>query len=369
MRRLKQDESGATAVIVAILLTVLVGIAAFVVDIGDVLWERRMLQNSADAAALAVAIDCAQGDCLTYETTADSYAGQNNFRGAFVESVTGPDGGAPTFAGGEVTVVARTGDATEEGRLRQWFSAVLGANEGLATGASATATWGVPDLVDNASPLTISICAWYRLTGIDHWPPSDDAIAALPTFEEARTQVQAGDLGQTVYYKDPSPSAQKPPEDWECYAPPGFYNDLDSGEKLPGAFGWLESANCQVSVTTDEEGDQWAPSEPGNSAGNQTKCVKDIRLDDPPVAVFPIFVGEAEGNGKPDFQIVAPAAFYLTGFRLSGGGSPQSWSVDGGLAPCSNPTNCIRGFFVQKLDAGNPTDNVSFGLTSVALKN
>jgi uncharacterized membrane protein len=71
MRRLKSSEEGTIAAVVAVMLLVLLGMAALVVDIGDGYWERRMLQNSADAAALAVAGDCVQGDCGAFIATAD----------------------------------------------------------------------------------------------------------------------------------------------------------------------------------------------------------------------------------------------------------------------------------------------------------
>ena len=47
------DDRGAVAVIVALSMTVLLGIAAFVVDLGYLQWQKRHLQNAADAAALA----------------------------------------------------------------------------------------------------------------------------------------------------------------------------------------------------------------------------------------------------------------------------------------------------------------------------
>ena len=52
IHRLK-DQRGATAVIVAIVLVVLIGFAAFAVDIGYLYATRNELQNIADAAALA----------------------------------------------------------------------------------------------------------------------------------------------------------------------------------------------------------------------------------------------------------------------------------------------------------------------------
>src|SRR5512139_127280 len=52
MRRLK-DESGAVAVVVALSIIVLVGMAALAVDAGYLYSVRRQLQTAADAAALA----------------------------------------------------------------------------------------------------------------------------------------------------------------------------------------------------------------------------------------------------------------------------------------------------------------------------
>ncbi len=97
MRRLKQlsrrlsDERGATAVIVAISLTALIGMAAFAIDVGALYGERRELQSGADAGALAVAEDCALGKpCTTgtANTTAGTYASSNaNDGAAGIESV------------------------------------------------------------------------------------------------------------------------------------------------------------------------------------------------------------------------------------------------------------------------------------------
>ena len=375
MRRLADEQSGAVAVYVAILLTVLIGMAAFIVDMGDVMWERRMLQNSADAAALAVAIDCAQGDCLDFVTTANTYADENNRRGAFVESVTGPDGGPPTFGGGEVTVVTRTGTTEAPGRLRQFFSGILGREQGLQTAARAKAIWGTPTEAA-ASPLTVSICAWNRMTkGYSDdgqpfsFPPDEGDLENLPSIQDVRTEMAEGDFGEVIFYVDSQGTG--PDAGDACNAPPGFYTDPDAeDEKLPAAFGWLDSDSCEVPITTDTEGNQWGPVKPGAAAGGETDCIKAVRLIEPdPVTVLPIFVGVNEGNvGRPDeYQIVAPAGFYLTGFRLPGGGNPTTWAIDGSPNPCSAPATCVRGFFIKKSEIEQPTDEPTFGLVSIRL--
>lgn len=380
MRRLKDDEAGATMVIFAVSLVVLVGIVAFVVDIGDAYWERRMLQNSADAAALAVAMDCAQGDCGTadeYEDRAEAYATDNNMRGARVDSVTGPGGGPPTFEGGSVRVVTSTD--TDDGRLRQWFSGILGQTQGLRTNAEALAVWGATDLstIGGAlSPLSISICEFNRALGVpDAGLPSASTVSSLPTVAEARELVAGGDLGDTIVYKDPQGAAAPPDGSAECSTAPGFYNDIDSGEKLPAAFGWLDSTSCAVSPNSSETvaggwNTYWATTKPGASAGNETDCVKSLSSLDDPVAFFPIYTGDGTGQGRSELQLATVAGFYMTGYRLPGSG-PPNWSINGGSAPCSAPTTCIRGHFVSDLApaGGSPSQTtVPAGVSSVELR-
>jgi Flp pilus assembly protein TadG len=50
---LRSDESGATLVIAAMVLLVLVGMAGFAVDYGWLYWNGIKIQHGADAAALA----------------------------------------------------------------------------------------------------------------------------------------------------------------------------------------------------------------------------------------------------------------------------------------------------------------------------
>lgn len=53
-----RDESGATTVIVAIMMTVVLGMAALVIDIGAAEARRAQLQDAADAAAVGIAQRC-----------------------------------------------------------------------------------------------------------------------------------------------------------------------------------------------------------------------------------------------------------------------------------------------------------------------
>jgi Flp pilus assembly protein TadG len=385
MRRLRSDETGATAMIVALLLFALLGMAAFVVDLGDGMWERRMLQNSSDAAALAVAIDCAQGDCEDYDTTARDYADENNRRGAFVTEVVGPDGGPPTPSGGEVTVASVTGDLQEPGRLRQWFSSALGQEEGLATTASATAIWGSASDVDSTLPLVVSICDWERYTGLS-FPPSQAELATLPTVDDLLVERPGPYYGTTLTPPDPThPTGFAPPitihdsnpeEEDKCTTSPGF--STKDGAKYPGGFGWIHATkgNCTYEIRLDEDGRQFASSKGGNLPDGKSCLTQNLGK---PV-ILPIFVAFYGNVGNGEYEIITPAAFYLTGHaNIPGAGGSTAGAQEacksGAGAPyfpgTGNSPWCLTGHFVQRVvpGGGGVGANPGAGVMSVQLSN
>jgi Flp pilus assembly protein TadG len=139
MRRLRQDQ-GLVLVLVAVLLVVLLGMAALAVDLGSLYSERRQLRNGADAAALAIAEDCAwhPGSCTQQAAaTAQMYADANSDDGASAAQVTFPDSG-------KVRVVTSAFDA-EAGApgVRVPLMSLFGLDRVNVT-AAATAEWGYP---------------------------------------------------------------------------------------------------------------------------------------------------------------------------------------------------------------------------------
>ena len=105
MRRLTGGEDGAVAVITALLMVFLLGITAIVVDVGLIYAERFQLQNGADAAALAIAQDCAAASCSSPGETATRLAGKN--------ANDGVSAATAVISGKSVTV--RTSTATPDG--------------------------------------------------------------------------------------------------------------------------------------------------------------------------------------------------------------------------------------------------------------
>ncbi len=72
LNRLLREEKGQAVVLFALLLVVLLGITSFTVDVGYLQWQKRELQNTADAAALAAAQDLP--DASVAVATAEDYA-------------------------------------------------------------------------------------------------------------------------------------------------------------------------------------------------------------------------------------------------------------------------------------------------------
>ncbi|MDF1542912.1 MAG: pilus assembly protein TadG-related protein [Anaerosomatales bacterium] len=68
-----KGESGAVAIVVAVMLVVLLGLGAIVIDAGILYSHRRQMQTAADAAALAGVLEL-PGDPVGARATADQYA-------------------------------------------------------------------------------------------------------------------------------------------------------------------------------------------------------------------------------------------------------------------------------------------------------
>jgi hypothetical protein len=90
MLKRAEGETGAVAILIALLLVVLLGVAALVVDLGMLYHSKRQLQTAADAAAIAAAYDLP--DATTAENRAFQYAGLNAVQVAETDPTTPYDG-------------------------------------------------------------------------------------------------------------------------------------------------------------------------------------------------------------------------------------------------------------------------------------
>ncbi len=157
-----KDQSGATAILVALVMVVLIGIAALAVDIGYVAATKNELQNVADAAALASARQLgAIYQTMTYEEQqayvcdpsiivpiAQDVAGKNQAGAQAItinptDVIIGDwDGNnltlTPTLAQPDAVEVTARRDAGANGPITTFFAKIFGVNT-VAVWANATA--------------------------------------------------------------------------------------------------------------------------------------------------------------------------------------------------------------------------------------
>jgi hypothetical protein len=247
-------------------MVALCGFAALSLDVGALYAERTQLQNGADAAALAVAQDCADGSCVDTAATARSFANVNANDGAANVSV-------PTVTANSVSVAVSTRERGGSGSLALAFAPVLGIDS-KTVGATASAAWGSPRTGTAAIGMTFAPCV-FKLDG---------AVQVISMH---------GDVGGV------SCSSTSP-----------------SGKVLPGGFGWLKDTggNCRATVTAGTaatvSGSTGVSLPPGceallTSMGGET-------------ILLPVYSDLGGTGASAYYQIRGWAAFKLLGWNFPG---------------------------------------------------
>jgi hypothetical protein len=334
MRRLN-DQDGAVAITVAILLVVLLGIGAFVLDIGNLYWERRQLQNAADAAAMAAAQELVLGG--THDaaySVARQYANANNSRGAYVhhsDFEVLPD---------RVRVTAQTGTYDDPGVLTSILAGVLNVAN---YSTQATAAVQMDSNVGGGKTIPIAICE-------DNWKHWTNGGATLPS----------GPPPHIISFAVPEPHWD--PVNKDCGNPGASEN-----ETYAGGFAFLERIGgdgpdkCYASTTADGK----APGEPGNNLVASSTCsAQDVVnllidvIDNDETVLIPIFYGYEGQGSKGQFKIMGYGGFKLEGFKIlsSGGGlSPDRYpsGVNWNAVGCNNPKSCLMGYYTHFVALGD----------------
>lgn len=371
---IRDGDSGAVAALLAIVTAggVLLGMGAFVVDVGRLYAEREQLQTGADAAAWAVAEHCAVSpdDCRDRPEDlleiAEEYAAANAADGAASVAVVcgagrdgpigvgvdGPIDGCPAPAtnrtvclgerpapdsGFYVEVHTRT-EASDGGTLLpSTFAGALTGTEGAVVGACARAAWGSP-LNTSGVAVTFSECEWNQMT-------ASGTQLLLPWT----TPLPADQ--DVVYLKDSV--------DAVCTGGPGGWDDA------PGGFGWLdESGPCEASVELGET----YPGNPGNQPSQACRDALAKLVTDRTIVPVPIYDTVTGTGANTVYHAVGFAGFVLTGYHLSGA-SVDSWLTPADPSPCGGSERCLYGYFVRGLlpVTGVPVGDPDFGLSIVNL--
>jgi len=287
LRRRLSGERGAAAVVLSLLMVPMLGFAAVAVDIGSLYAERARLQVAADAAALAVAQDCARGACGDVVATASAMVAANDG-----DAAAAP----PVLSSNPLSVTVRGSTP-----VQHWFAPVLG-YDATAVSASATVAWGAPGAGTAVLPLTFSICSFSQ---------------------------QVGGLSSTT----PATILFTKTDGTGCTGP--------SGNAVPGGFAYLDTdpGKCQA---TSARGQRTT-----SSTGNAVPSVctsADFSAWLGQVVLLPLYDQAGSTGSNAWYHVYGYAAFRLTGYHL--GSSQFRTSPD----PCSGNDRCVAGYFVRYVD-------------------
>lgn len=336
MRRLREDpdsERGVTAVIVAIMLVVLVGFAALAVDVGAVVWDRKQLQNGADAGALAIAQACAQGACGNTAGDADDFAKANK-----------SDPLATSTQGSVLGLTASAVTVQTSATRQHWFAPVLAppddphANDSSKIFARATAEWGSPRKAKAIPFATASCWFMYQTGSTTSAPPPTGTTFSIPLMSKTSQPDGSLTCGTRAAHADTA-----------------------------GGFGWLAPKPVGSCSVTIDLSDPWV----GVSTGQPAPCAlgDDLVIGD--TLLMPLYDQWRYSGSNAEYRIFAFAAFKLTGYCFNHGVSlPVGWPTCKDMV--ENPQDKgqnIRGTFVryvsldEVLEFGGP----DLGATGVRL--
>jgi hypothetical protein len=337
-----RTQDGATAVLMAFFLVVIMAVGAIVIDVGALYAERRELQNGADAAVLAVAQNCAagstaaacdvgpQGDRLS---TARTFASANASDGS---AAIDPASGVVIEWPSSRATVRATSLNDGEGFVRHLFepavSGLLGQEVIGSTEVSArsTAIWGPVSFGSLSTlPLTFSQCEY------------DKFLAAGAGSATAPWTVANNGPVQTIWLQGGNKHQPVP----ECNGGP-------AGQDLPGGFGWLDGdkaagnnkSACVAKIVGNE-----GKAEPGASSPCTADWLEQNVLNQ--VVLLPVF-NDVTADGKKYF-FASYAAFYVTGYTFPGAAEPGKKGPDA----CKNPMpSCLQGWFTTAAADGGIVD-------------
>lgn len=310
----KDSEHGAISVIMAIVMVVLLGFVAIVVDVGLLYAEKAQLQNGADASALGVAQACASRnsgtDCSPTSPLASRLSNENALDGHTRVSSVVVD-----TAQNRVTVTTGAQDENGENRVSLFFARALGVSS-AEVNAVAKARWGSPKAGPTVFPAAFSVC-----------------------------QVQGSVDG----------SRQRLGLHGGTYANPSC-NYGPSGQTVPGGFGWLSQTpdQCGGNIIANVAVSGTGNSAPSNCDAIFTQWKNDINAGRKPTVLLPVFDGTNGRNGaNAKYNIKTFAAFAIEGWKFTGGDEApdnlltfHNTSMHVGAQACQGNCRGIIGTFV-----------------------
>jgi len=389
----RSRESGAVASIVAILFGtgVLLGLGALVLDTGSLLYERRQLQNGADAASLSLARNCAKTQarvagyvCDTSASTktdladlaglnaADSKSDIFNICGSQKLSdansaftlCPAPNPAlveCPATSSTANYVEVRTSTKTSGGGtlLPPILSQMLAGGNylGEMVKACARAGWGPLRNSGSALPLVIGQCEFDKAVanGLAPAPtpqytpapnqtvyrdPANGHPEYVPALSAVPAVVPTNTVTAIIAHTSSGTAAVN-----NCPATPA----PPAGQDYPGGFGWaISDGNCTAVFTdTGDLTGNGGNAPPPDCKGHGAALSKYVGT----VVNIPIFTNVTIANGTGTYTISGLAAFYLAGYAnvsttldMFGYVEPAPASAQ---CVAGTSTTCVWGWFTQ----------------------
>ena len=332
MRRLVEphDDSGVATIFVVIAMPVLILCAALVLDGGRAYIAKRETQNSADAAALAMATDCAMGltTCVSgADTTAGNYRRSTTQRSSITDE---------NVVAGET--YCDTGSGLCKATMEQSIGFLLVPGGGTVS-RSGIARWGGIRAASVPSPITIASCE----------------------FDQG---MLAGTAAVEFFLDDPKPQSG-------CSSPSGGFGRLTATNDAQGDA-------CITKPVQDGSGDWVIDGKAGNDLQKIIPCLDKV-LNKPNPAdrsiLIPIYDDDDCGRrcqGNKGYPIKGYAMVLLKGYLIKGQerfpeGPPPPPSTDWCMKdlddkkPGEETNDCIIGDFVETILPANLPDVVSGG--------
>lgn len=221
----QRDDSGAIAILVALLAVVLIGMLAFTADIGVAYANKRQMQNAADAAALGAAGVFAQQpgrDCASILASGSVAAGDEaetletaNQPVSGTSDLILPPATSPTLLpAAECAPEGLVTRATVGGATPLFFGGLFGADNGYDVLRSAAAVVEAATSV-GAGLRPLAVC-------------SRD-IASLTTFPSTVMKLEFPESGQS---STACPDSEQPGNWWTLDCPEDGGNDLEQNIEI-----------------------------------------------------------------------------------------------------------------------------------------
>ena len=292
LNRLRGDR-GAVAVWVAVLMVPMMIVAALAIDIGSLHADRQRLQTGADAAALAIAQQCAGGECGDEDATAQELADANEPQGGpVVADVVELDTGA-----GYVEV-----ETNSERGL--WFGRFAGQTEAVQARAGA-ASWGSPGGGRSTVPFIFNSCELGPFGKNVLEVDATGAVVGLrPAAEGVTVRLEQTQVSNTT----------------QCGVP-------NSGNFLPGGFGWLQD-DAQDDCTVVTQVDDYVPSGDGGSQAGKCNEWLAAHTGTGEELLLPVF--DQARKADKSYRVVGYVAVTLDRYQFQG---QNCFPMD----PCPSP--------------------------------